>query len=79
MMTPPVICQIGQEAWRAKEAKATTEEVSQWGPAEERGPMWEAMTAITLLQAGSDLLVMRHPKAITLVKQAIDGLVQKAQ
>ena len=79
MLSPPVICQIGQEAWRAKEAKATAEEVPQWGSAEERGPMWEAMTAITLLQAGSDLLVMRHPKAIALVKQAIDGLVQKSQ
>jgi len=37
MLSPPVICQIGQEAWRAKEAKATTEEVPHWGPAEERG------------------------------------------
>ena len=75
MMSPPVICQIGQEAWRAKEAKATTEETPQWGPAEERGPMWEAITAMTLLQAGSDILVMWHPKAVSIVKRAIDALV----
>ncbi len=78
MMSPPVICQIGEEAWRGKEAKASTEEVPQWGPAEERGPMWEAMTAIPLLQAGSDLLIMRHPKAVNLVRRAIEELMCKA-
>ncbi len=78
MMSPPVVCQIGQESWRAKEAKASTEEAPQWGPAEQRGPMWEAMTAVTLLQAGSDLLIMRHPQAVALVKQTISGLMNKA-
>jgi acetyl-CoA decarbonylase/synthase complex subunit delta len=66
MMSPPVVCLIGEEAWRAKEAKAPTEEAPQWGPTEERGPLWEAMTAMTLLQAGCDLLIMRHPKAVSL-------------
>jgi acetyl-CoA decarbonylase/synthase complex subunit delta len=77
MMSPPVVCQIGQEAWRAKEAKATAEEAPHWGSAEERGPMWEAMTAITLLQAGCDLLVMRHPRAVALVKKVIGELMHK--
>lgn len=76
MMSAPVVCQIGQEAWRAKEAKATDEEAPHWGPAEKRGPMWEAMTAAPLLQAGSDLLVMRHPEAVSLVKRMIDALMQ---
>jgi acetyl-CoA decarbonylase/synthase complex subunit delta len=78
MMSPPVVCQIGQEAWRAKEAKATNEEAPLWGPAEKRGPMWEAMTAMALLQAGCDILVMRHPEAVALVKQSIDALMRKA-
>jgi len=78
MMSPPVVCQVGQEAWRAKEAKANTEEAPHWGAADERGPMWEAMTAMALLQAGSDLLIMRHPKAVALVKRAIEALMQKA-
>ena len=78
MMSPPVVCQIGQEAWRAKEAKATTVETPQWGAAEKRGPMWEAMTAVTLLQAGCDLLIMRHPEAVAIVKQMIGLLMQKA-
>ena len=78
MMSPPVICQIGEEAWRAKEAKANTEEVPQWGPAEIRGPMWEAITAMTLLQAGSDILVMSHPKAVSIVKRAVEALMIEA-
>ena len=77
MMAVPVVCQVGQEAWRAKEAKATTEEAPLWGPAEQRGPMWEAMTAVTLLQAGSDLLIMRHPSAVALVQRFIKGLMQR--
>jgi acetyl-CoA decarbonylase/synthase complex subunit delta len=78
MMSAPVVCQIGQEAWRAKEAKVTTEEAPAWGAAEKRGPMWEAMTAATLLQAGTDILVMRHPEAVALVKRSIDALMVKA-
>jgi len=75
MMSSPVICTIGEEAWRAKEAKATDEEAPQWGDAVQRGPMWEAMTAITLLQAGSDILVMRHPDAVALVKKTIASMM----
>ncbi len=78
MMSAPVVCQIGQEAWRAKEAKTDTEEVPEWGPVEDRGPMWEAITATTLLQAGADLLVMRHPRAVAVVKKTIDALMCKA-
>ncbi len=75
MMSPPVICQVGEEAWRGKEARASTAEAPQWGPAEKRGPLWEAMTAITLLQAGADVLIMRHPAAVAVVKQTIDALI----
>ncbi|MEK7733667.1 MAG: acetyl-CoA decarbonylase/synthase complex subunit delta, partial [Planctomycetota bacterium] len=40
MMSMPVICDVGREAWRAKEAKSGDSEVPQWGPREERGPLW---------------------------------------
>jgi len=71
MMAMPVVCDVGYESWRAKEAKS--EELTQWGPAEKRGPMWEAITAICFLQSGVDMLRMRHPKAIETVKQYIDS------
>ena len=60
----PFICFVGQEAWRAKEAKVEAEQ----------GIIWEIITAITLIQAGGDILVMRHPKAIEKVNKYIEEL-----
>jgi len=76
MMACPFICLVGQEAWRAKEAKAKSSEFPLWGPESERGIIWEAITATALIQAGADILVMRHPKAIEKVNKYIDNLMQ---
>jgi acetyl-CoA decarbonylase/synthase complex subunit delta len=45
-----------------------------WGPESERGIIWEAITATALIQAGADLLVMRHPKAIEKVHKYIEKM-----
>ncbi len=71
----PMICTVGYEAWRQKEAKAAEGVPAEWGSIERRGSLWEATTASTLLQAGADVLVMRHPQAIALVRGAIDKLM----
>ncbi len=76
MMAMPVICDVGYESWRAKEAKLT--DAPGWGDAKDRGPMWEATTAICLLQAGVDIIRMRHPKAVVTVKSFIDQIWPKA-
>jgi len=73
MLAMPFFCLVGQEAWRAKEAKAIEKEFPQWGPEKERGILWEATTAVTLLQAGADILVMRHPTAVDCVRKYIKG------
>jgi CO dehydrogenase/acetyl-CoA synthase delta subunit len=70
---PPRV--VGYEAWRAKEAKAGDEFADVWGPALQRGPAWEAVTATTLLQGGADVLVMCHPKAVEAVRNTIGQLV----
>ena len=77
MLAMPIANVIGREAWRAKESKAPESEQPQWGPESERGPMWEAMTAVGSLQSGADILVMRHPKAVASVFETIDKLMQK--
>ncbi len=70
----PVLCDVGFEAWRAKEAKAppfdsvTDENRLDWGVA------WEASTAAVLLMSGADLLVMRHPEAMAQVRKLIERL-----
>ena len=74
LMAMPVICDVGYESWRAKEAKTATEEAPQWGDAAQRGPLWEAVTAVTLLQSGIDIIRMRSPAAIATVKAYIDAL-----
>jgi len=74
MMAMPVICDVGYESWRAKEAKLV--DAPGWGAASERGPMWEAATAICLLQAGVDIIRMRHPKAVAIVKNFISQIWQ---
>ena len=76
MLAMPFICLVGQEAWRAKEAKASLKEFPEWGNEEKRGPMWEIVTAVGLLQAGADILVMRHPQAVREVKDVIDRLME---
>ncbi len=72
MMAMPIICDVGYESWRAKEAKQV--DAPGWGDAADRGPMWEATTAICLLQAGADIIRMRHPKAVTTVRKFIDEI-----
>jgi len=74
LMAMPAICDVGSESWRHKEAKAPAAEFPAWGSEEERGPLWEAMTAITLLQAGSDLIRLRHPRAVSIVRDFINKI-----
>jgi len=71
----PMVCTVGYEAWRQKEAKAVSGVPAEWGDLSRRGVLWEATTAQALLEAGADILVMRHPKAISLVRGTIDKLM----
>ncbi len=75
IMAVPVICMVGQEAWRAKESKTGPGEYPEWGNAATRGIIWELSTATALLQSGSDIMVMRHPKAVQALKRTIDDLM----
>ena len=74
VMAMPVICDVGYEAWRTKEAKLA--DAPGWGDVKDRGPMWEAATAICLLQAGTDIIRMRHPRAVATVKNFINQIWQ---
>lgn len=75
LMAQPVLLDVGHEAWRAKEARSGDEVADLWGPAAERGPAWEAITATDLLQGGADLFVMRHPKAMEIIRNTAKQLI----
>lgn len=79
MLAMPMIGNVGFEVWRSKEANASVEDFPAWGEQETRGILWETTTAVALLQAGMDIVVMRHPKAAGLVKQNIDELMVKTE
>ncbi|MBC7253688.1 MAG: acetyl-CoA decarbonylase/synthase complex subunit delta [Actinobacteria bacterium] len=74
MTQMPMLANIGFQAWKTKEAKSSEEDYPEWGDPEKRGIMWETVTAVALLLAGADILVLRHPESIRLVKQLIADL-----
>lgn len=75
MMAMPVLAVVGSETWKAKESVAGDQIAPGWGPQAERGPIWEAATAAGFLQAGVDILVMRHPRAIAATQKTISELM----
>jgi acetyl-CoA decarbonylase/synthase complex subunit delta len=60
-------------AWAAREAWLKM--APEWEPRELRGPLWEVVTALTLLLAGVDLFMMMHPAAVKTVKDVIAQLL----
>ncbi|ATW24370.1 CO dehydrogenase/acetyl-CoA synthase subunit delta [Candidatus Formimonas warabiya] len=76
MLAMPLICTAGFESWRAKEAWASEADFPGWGAQAERGPVWEAMTAGALMQAGGNIFVMRHPQAVKVLKKNIEQLME---
>jgi acetyl-CoA decarbonylase/synthase complex subunit delta len=75
MTQSPMLVTPGEEAWRSKEARVGEGVPTAWGDWEERGILWEALTAFNLVQAGADILVMRHPEAVRRVHKMIDQLM----
>ncbi|MBW1742654.1 MAG: hypothetical protein JRJ47_04390, partial [Deltaproteobacteria bacterium] len=71
----PILCNIGKEVWKIKEAKISQDEAPLLGDPPRRGILLEAMTAVILLLAGGDILIMRHPDAVQLVRGFINDLM----
>lgn len=74
-MQQPMLGDVGIYVWKIKETFATEEDMPQWGSLKDRGIAWEAITAMAMLLAGAELLIMRHPAAIKVVEKAIDELI----
>jgi acetyl-CoA decarbonylase/synthase complex subunit delta len=70
----PIICNVAKEVWKTKEVHIPTEEAPALGDAKKRGILMEAMSAMILLLAGGDVMIMRHPEAIRLVREMITEL-----
>ena len=71
----PLVNYIGIETWKTKEAR--TPDDLKLGKAKERGILMESMTAVNLLLAGSDLVILRHPDSVKLVREMIQELLAR--
>jgi acetyl-CoA decarbonylase/synthase complex subunit delta len=71
---PMIVC-VGFETWKTKESKVGEGVPAAWGEWHARGINWETMTALTLLESGADIVVLRHPESVKRVKAAIAELM----
>ncbi|MEN6357651.1 MAG: acetyl-CoA decarbonylase/synthase complex subunit alpha/beta [Armatimonadota bacterium] len=71
MLAMPMLGTPGSEVAKTKESKAPQQTFPLWGSAAGRGALLEIATAMSLLNAGADLLIMYHPIAAKTVKNKI--------
>lgn len=69
----PFICNLGREVWKAKETRMPSDPL--YGDQEKRGILMEAVTASILMLAGGELMIMRHPRAVSLIETLVQGMM----
>ncbi len=73
-MQPPIVADVGINAWKTKEVSAPESDNPEWGDLEGRGIAWETITATSMMMAGTNLLIIRHPKSVDTLTKLIDEL-----
>ena len=71
----PMLVTPGFEAWKTKEAKVGEGVPEAWGDWKNRSINWETLTAMSLIESGADIIVLRHPESVKRIKAAIDELM----
>lgn len=79
MTQSPMVVVVGHETWKTKEAKVGQDVPVTWGEWLERSITWETVTAVTLIEAGADIVVLRHPESLKRVRAVIDNLVKEPE
>ena len=74
MLNMPMMITPGPVSMNCKEAWAPDGAVPEWGKMELRTAHWEIATAISLMLAGAELLVMYHPEAVKVLRKKIEEL-----
>jgi acetyl-CoA decarbonylase/synthase complex subunit delta len=72
----PMVSNVGNEIWKCKEAGQSLEDAPTLGDPEKRGIMMESVAATCYLMAGSDVVILRHPESVKLVRAFIDRMVK---
>jgi acetyl-CoA decarbonylase/synthase complex subunit delta len=63
MTMMPIMANLGGECWKTKQAKEN----------KKQGLLWEGVTAMSLLLAGANIVVLRHPETLKLIKETIQA------
>jgi len=63
MTMMPIMANVGAECWKTKQAKEN----------KEQGLLWEGITALALLMAGANIVVLRHPETLRLVRETTEA------
>jgi len=71
----PIITPLGREVWGVKEAVVSEDEYPDWGPREARGVHMEVATAMAVLAAGANAVILRHPDSVAAVAKCVSMLV----
>ncbi|WP_066497607.1 acetyl-CoA decarbonylase/synthase complex subunit delta [Abyssisolibacter fermentans] len=71
----PIITPVSFETWNVKESIAPESEMPDWGCQEDRGIMMEISTAASVLAAGADAVVLRHPKSVETIREFVNELM----
>ncbi len=74
MLSSPMLVNPGYETALVKEARTTIEDNPDWGELPERLAHWEIATAMSLLIAGAEILILYHPEAVKAVKGKIKDM-----
>lgn len=64
-MQMPIIADLGSECARTKQAKEN----------KKQGLLWECITALSLLLAGANILVLRQPESLKFIREVIEGKI----
>ena len=75
MLAGPMLVAPGQECAKTKEMKAAEADFPTWGDLGKRAAYWELATAVNLLYAGADIMIMYHPEAAMAAKRTIFKLM----
>lgn len=71
----PVVCNLAHEVWKTREARLTGKDDEKLGDEIKRSILMESITAMSLAFAGADIVIMRHPESVKLVKEMIGELM----
>lgn len=71
----PIITPVASEAWGVKEAMASETDAPEWGSQEERGIDMEVETAMAVIVAGSNAVILKHPESIKIISGLMKELV----